>query len=339
MIWLKYTFTDFAEMVEDWAKILETEPDHHLLSLPPKVGKGYCYAQTVNEAMSFLVINVKFNDEVILKRKPMEEPNLVLYVNQVQIGTYYQIASDIDKIKFTGKATRRSIFLTSTNYPLELRYSKGTKLQLVGIFFRSSLVRKFLKHDVFHYLTEYSQVRLRDHDLKPISGEEDKLLKQIFKTDLKDEFGRLVIYNRVLLLVEKILYRFIITKLPAEKTKMLKDKDLGRLKEVEAILSQESLEKFPSVEELSRVALMSGTKLKKNFKEVYGMKLYEFYNYNRLSKAKQSIENGEATIKEAALNIGYANISNFSKAFKKEFGMLPSQIKSPQRNLSFGTAK
>jgi AraC-like DNA-binding protein len=339
MIWLKYTFTDFVEMVEDWAKFLKAESDHHLLSLPPKVGKGYCYAQIVNEAMSFLVINVQFNDEVILRRKPMEEANLVLYVNQVQIGTYYQIASDVDKIKFTGKAPRRSIFLTSTNYPLELRYSKDTKLQLVGIFFRSSLVRKFLKHDVFHYLTEYSQVRLRDHDLKPISGEEDKLLKQIFKTNLKDEFGRLVLYNRVLLLVEKILYRFIITNLPAEKTSTLKEKDLGKLQEVEAILSEENLKKFPSVEELSRVALMSGTKLKMHFKEVYGMKLYEFYNYNRLCKARQSIESGEATVKEAAHRIGYSNISNFSKAFKKEFGMLPSQIKSPQKKLSFRTSK
>jgi AraC-like DNA-binding protein len=197
------------------------------------------------------------------------------------------------------------------------------------------LVRKFLKQDVFHYLTEYSQVRLRDHDIEPISGEEDKLLKQIFKTNLKDEFGRLVLYNRVLLLVEKILYRFIITKLPAEKTRMLKDKDLGKLEEVEAILSEENLQKFPSVEELSRVALMSGTKLKKRFKEVYGMKLYEFYNYNRLCKARQSIENSEATIKEAAYSIGYSNVSNFSKAFKKEFGMLPSQIKPSQKKLSF----
>jgi AraC-like DNA-binding protein len=88
------------------------------------------------------------------------------------------------------------------------------------------------------------------------------------------------------------------------------------------------LEKFPSVTKLSRVALMSSSKLKKRFKEVYGMKLYEFYNYNRLSKAKQWIESGETNVKEAAYRIGFSNLSNFSKAFKKEFGLLPSQVRA-----------
>jgi AraC-like DNA-binding protein len=45
-----------------------------------------------------------------------------------------------------------------------------------------------------------------------------------------------------------------------------------------------------------------------------------------LSKAKKWIETGETNIKEAAYRIGFANLSNFSKAFKKEFGVLPSQL-------------
>lgn len=334
MIWLRYVIKDFEQMVDDWSKFLKVKPDHHFFSIPPKIGKGYCYAQLVNEAMSFVVIDAKFNDDVVMQRKPLEEMNLLLYLNQVNVAGYYYVASNMDKVKFTGHVKRRSIFLTSTNYPLELGYSKGTRVQLVGIYFKSALVRKFFKKDVFHYLEEYSQVRLRDHDLKPILEQEDKMLKEIFKADLGSEFGKLVLYNRVLLLVEKILHRFLLSKLPPSKTQGLTEKDLERLKEVELLLSEEELKKFPSVNELSRIALMSSTKLKKRFKEVYGRKLYEFYNYNRLSNARQSIENGESTIKEAAYNIGYSNLSNFSKAFKKEFGMLPSQIKSTRVKMS-----
>jgi len=327
MIWLRYVIKDFEQMVDDWSKLLKVKPDHHFFSIPPKIGKGYCYAQLVNEAMSFVVIDAKFNDDIVMQRKSLDEANLLLYLNQVNVAGFYHIASNNDKVEFTGHLKRRSIFLTSTNYPLELSYSKGTRIQIVGIYFKSALVRKFLKKDVFHYLEEYSQVRLRDHDLKPILEEEDKLLKEIFKADLSSEFGKLVLYNRVLLLVEKILHRFLVEKLPPSKTQGLNEKDLERLKEVELLLSEEELKKFPSVKELSRIALMSSTKLKKRFKDVYGKKLYEFYNYNRLSKARQSIGSGESTIKEAAHSIGYSNLSNFSKAFKKEFGMLPSQIK------------
>ncbi|TMI85743.1 MAG: helix-turn-helix domain-containing protein [Bacteroidetes bacterium] len=328
MIRLTYVVKDFEQMVEDWSKILKVKPDHHLLSLPASVGSGYLYANNINEAMSFLVMNVKFHDDVVLERKALNEIHLLLYFLHVNVADFYEIVSDVDKIKFGPNVKRRSIFLSSTNYPLEITYSKGTEVQLIGVYFKSSLVRKFFKKDIFHYLTEYSQVRLKDHDRKAISDEENKLLREIFETDLKDDFGKLVLHNRILLLVEKILNRFLVDEFPDSKTKGSKEEDLDGLKEVEFMLSEKELEKFPSIKGLSRVALMSGTKLKKRFKEVYGMKLYEFYNHNRLHKAKQWIESGETNIKEAAYRIGFANLSNFSKAFKKEFGFLPSQLKN-----------
>jgi AraC-like DNA-binding protein len=328
MIRLTYVVKDFEQMVEGWSEILKVRPDHHLLSLPAFAGSGYVYANNINEAMSFLVMNVKFNDDVVLERKALDEIHLLLYFLHVNVAEFYAIVSDIDKIQYGPNIKRRSIFLSSTNYPLEITYSKGTEVQLIGVYFKSSLVRKFFKKDMFHYLTEYSQVRLRDHDKKSISDEENKLLQEIFETDLKDEFGKLVLHNRILLLVEKILNRFLIDEFPTSKTPELREEDLGALKEVEFLLSEKELAKFPSIKDLSRIALMSSTKLKKLFKEVYGMKLYQFYNFNRLHKAKQWIESGETNVKEAAYRIGFANLSNFSKAFKKEFGFLPSELKS-----------
>jgi len=328
MIRLKYVVNDFEQMVDDWSKILKTKTDNHHLTMPVSVGTGYVYGKIINEAMSFLVMNIKFNDDIVLQRKKVDEVNLLLYFIQVNVANFYKIETDIDKAEYNKNTRRRTIFLSSTNYPLEITYSKGTEIKLIGIYFKSSLVRKFFKKDIYHYLTEYSQVRLKDHDAKTISEEEDKLLKEIFETDLTEEFGRLVLHNRILFLVEKILNRFLLNELPASKTKGLRRKDVEGLKEIEYILSKKELDKFPTIKELSRIALMSSSKLKNRFKEVYGMKLYEFYNYNRLLKAKRWIETGETNVKEAAHRIGFSNLSNFSKAFKKEFGLLPSKVKT-----------
>jgi len=328
MIRLKYVVRDFEQMVDEWSKTLKGTCTNHLLSLPSAVGSGYVYGKVMNDAMSFLVMNVKFTDDIVLERKKLNEFNLLLYFLQVNVGEHYEIASGIDTIKFGPNIKRRSIFLSSPNYPLQVTYSKGTHVQIIGVYFKSSLVRKFLKKDIFQHLAEYAQIGLKYHDKRSISKEENKLLKEIFQTDLNDEFGKLVLHNRVLLLVEKILNRFLLTELPGTKKEGLDEKDLSSLKEIEFILSEKQLEKFPSIKELSRVALMSSTKLKKRFKDVYGMKLYEFYNFNRLTKAKQWIETGETNIKGAAYKIGFSNLSNFSKAFKKEFGLLPSQLKT-----------
>jgi len=328
MIHFSYILKDFEQWLDDCGKFMKVNTDNHFLQLPPSVGSGYLYARVINEGMSFLVTNMHLNDEMVLERKASDKMDLLLYFIHVNVAGYCRIASDIDKVQYKNDIKRRSIFLSSTNYPLQLTYSKGTRVQLVGIHFKSSLVRKFLKKDIFHYITEYSQSRLKGHDKTSISEEENKLLREIFETHLSEEFGRLVLYNRILLLVEKTLNRLLLNELPASKKQRPIEKDVDRLKEVEKILSKKELKRFPSIKELSQIALMSSSKLKTSFKEVYGMKLYEFYNHHRLSKAKRWIETGETNIKEAAYRIGFSNLSNFSKAFKKEFGMLPSRIRN-----------
>jgi AraC-like DNA-binding protein len=326
MVRFRYVVKDFETFIDDWGRFLKIKPDNHYLSLPPNLGSGYFYGKVINDAMSFLVMKAKFNDDIILDREAVDETSLLLYFIQVDSTGLYQVTTDVDQVEYNGNVKRRNVFISSTNYPIQVRYSKGTELKLIGIYFKHSLLRKFLKKDVFHYLQEYSQSRLKNRDKRTIVKEEAILLREIFETDMNDEFGQIVLYNRILLLVEKVLNRLLITEMPIAKAKKIKEEDMDGLKEVESILSEKELEKFPSINNLSRIALMSSSKLKKRFKEVYGMKLYEFYNHNRLSKAKKWIETGETNIKEAAYRIGFSNLSNFSKAFKKEFGFLPSQL-------------
>ena len=326
MVHFTYVVRDFEKFIDDWGRFLKIKPDNHFLSLPSSVGNGYFYGKAINDAMSFLVMKAKFNDEIILERQAVDETSLLLYFIQVDAKGLYQVSTDLDKVEYNGNVKRRVVFISSTNYPIQVQYSKNTELKLIGIYFKHSLLRKFLKKDVFHYLKEYSQSRLKNSNKRTIVKEEDILLREIFETDIHDELGKIVLYNRILLLVEKVLNRLLITEMPEARAKKPKEEDMGGLKEVESILSEKELEKFPSINNLSRIAFMSSSKLKKRFKEVYGMKLYEFYNHNRLSKARKWIETGETNIKEAAYRIGFSNLSNFSKAFKKEFGFLPSQL-------------
>ena len=330
MVHYRYILKDFEQWVDGLADLLNLENDQHSFQLPPSIGSGYVYGKMMNEAMSFLVINISLGEELKLERLSLDEMNLLLYFTDLDTPNFYSINSENENLKIENGYKRKTVFLTSANYPLQIHYSKQTRIKITGIHFKSSLVRKFLKKDVFHYLNDYSQIGLRALEKEPISAEEKKLLDEIYTTDTTSEFGKLVLYNRVLLLVEKTLKRFLINELPVTKSKRLLAKDMDGLKEIEYILSEKQLEKFPSVQQLSRIALMSSSKLKRRFKEVYGMKLYEFYNYNRLSKAKNWIQTGETNIKDAAYRIGFSNLSNFSKAFRKEFGVLPSELKSKQ---------
>lgn len=64
-------------------------------------------------------------------------------------------------------------------------------------------------------------------------------------------------------------------------------------------------------------------KLNFGFKEVFGCTIAGCIKDCRLQKARMLLDRGDANVSEAAWNIGYTNVSHFSSAFKKKFGVLP----------------
>jgi len=83
----------------------------------------------------------------------------------------------------------------------------------------------------------------------------------------------------------------------------------------------------PSLTELSKQIGLNTFKLKKTFKEFFGVPVFKYLQNERLTVAHQMIRNEEATVQEAAWHVGYDSLSSFSNAFAKKFGYRPSQIK------------
>ncbi|AWO01941.1 hypothetical protein DLD77_09650 [Chitinophaga alhagiae] len=78
------------------------------------------------------------------------------------------------------------------------------------------------------------------------------------------------------------------------------------------------------------LAHMVGTNenyLKKNFKKVFGATVFGFIQQLRMERARDILINEKKKIGEVARLTGYSHISHFSKAFKKQFGFSPKNIK------------
>lgn len=88
-----------------------------------------------------------------------------------------------------------------------------------------------------------------------------------------------------------------------------------------------NLESPPSLSELSRQIGLNTYKLKKNFKELFGVPVFKYLQQERLNKAHELLRNDDLTVQEAAWHVGYDSLSSFSNAFAKKFGFRPSEIK------------
>lgn len=99
-----------------------------------------------------------------------------------------------------------------------------------------------------------------------------------------------------------------------------------RLLQAKEILSN-NLETPPSLSELSKRIGLNTFKLKKNFKELFGVPVFKYLQNERLNTAYDLLRNQQVTVQEAAWHVGYDSLSSFSNAFAKKFGFRPSEIK------------
>lgn len=81
----------------------------------------------------------------------------------------------------------------------------------------------------------------------------------------------------------------------------------------------------PCLDELAREADMSQSTLSRLFKKACGMTVFEYVRNARLDLAARRLAQG-MTVTEVAFDVGYDNMSHFSKAFKERFGKPPSRF-------------
>lgn len=87
-----------------------------------------------------------------------------------------------------------------------------------------------------------------------------------------------------------------------------------------------------SVEELAREMGMSRVHLYKKISTLTGKSPIEFIRLLRLKRATQYLAESQLTIAEIAYKLGFNNPKYFSKYFKEEFGILPSEYQGKSDN-------
>lgn len=115
-------------------------------------------------------------------------------------------------------------------------------------------------------------------------------------------------------------------QLASLKTVTIKTSERKKLNQAKNILL-DNIDNPPSLSEISKQIGLNTFKLKKEFKEFFGVPVFKYLQNERLTLAHKLMRNQEMTVQEAAWHVGYDSLSSFSNAFDKKFGYRPSQIK------------
>ena len=99
--------------------------------------------------------------------------------------------------------------------------------------------------------------------------------------------------------------------------------DIDGLKKVKAIIAKD-FKMHTTIVGLAQEVGINDYKLKKGFKELFDVTIYDYLYKVRMEKARELLDEPDISIKEIAKTVGYRSASSFIEAFKKMFGETPS---------------
>ena len=88
------------------------------------------------------------------------------------------------------------------------------------------------------------------------------------------------------------------------------------------------------IEELAKAAFMSPTTFHRQFRMITSMAPLQYQKQLRLFEARRLMISDHATVESAAIDVGYASISQFSREYARTFGSPPRRDVSAWRTPS-----
>jgi AraC-like DNA-binding protein len=315
-----YKQVDYEQWVKNFGNHINATTLENKVQYPEEFADGYAKAKTIDTGLSYLIANYTLNTDMEYKRAPAEDKQLMIY--------FYELNLEEPAFCKTGKTLIEAkdeycsfVLMTNSHVNQYSKLKKGSKVKGLHI----QITEEWLKNNLPGLSSEKLDFLMqKEYMLDFITAKQRKILNDIYENASQSQLPDLFIKSRVLRLTEGFLDNVCnrgLSEMPAATNQ----KDFQALINVEHLLIQKYNEDFPSIESLAKVAYMSESKLKNLFKKAYGMAIYQYYQKNRMHKAKELLRARKYSVSQVGIMLGYQNLSNFSVAFKKEFNFLPSE--------------
>lgn len=327
MFVFEYDHVNYSALMQDFANQLGVPLQNGRFIFPRNVAIGFIQQVELQSRLQAMVFDYTFTDNYRGKRKKIKEEVYTLWFTE--IGVEGDVTLEIDNEKYRpGNAAFSTVTLTSSLFDAILEASPGTRFRGINVLLNNEWLADHLGVDANSgLLQKYLSLKASRINIEPIDIEYKKLMQEIINLVTGEEqFKQIAIQNRILLLIERFFMRLAVKMQDTSLSVKLPREDINRVMEVEAMLTEDVFKSPPPITQLAKMVHVSETKLKNDFKTVYGMPIYQYFQKARMSAAKEVLQTHKYSIKQVAQEMGFVNLSNFSIAFKKEFGMLPSKL-------------
>lgn len=153
---------------------------------------------------------------------------------------------------------------------------------------------------------------------------QEQALKNIFECPLEGKLGWMMMETSIiqilLIQMHALFCRQDVSPVIANR------KDMETMYEIKEYLSKTFLENH-ALTDLAREFALNTNKLMNLFKKAFGKSVFEYIATLRMDHAMHLLQEHDMIVADVARIVGYKNPNHFSSAFKRRFGISPSDVK------------
>lgn len=321
-----FTATPDFDFLTQFSLYIKAPVHNGLLLMPEHLGKGYIRKLAFGQDFKITQHHYTLRDDLIIKRNSSGLGNelitIFFYNNEQPLG----IAFNDDPLVLFSQRDESAIQVTSNDLSSTIRFPANHHIDYMVIAIAPAYLTTLLAisnaNSVIRTITGSGNSFLF---FESMTAETKLLLKNITSVNLNDSLSQFYMQIKV----QELLYLLFRQLASRESTahQSINSADVERLLHLRnELLSDLSVP--PVLSELASIAAMSETKLKQLFKQTFGDTIYNYYQRARMEEAAFLLKQGKRSVAEVGYELGFSNLSHFSRLFEKHYGLNPKRYSS-----------
>jgi len=299
------------------AHLLGTEVENKRLEIPEKFGKGYCAGFVFNEHIRMLILNYKLNENIVVENPDINASKKMILFKFQNILPKTEILSTEKQLKVIPSVL---IVTSSMNTDAVIPIHTNTAINIeVDADYLNELFDSTDKSPILQSLLQNVQPLLFEQMIYPSL---QKIVDEIVTESVGQTFELFFLRIKAEELICRLLMELV--KRDEKHLYALNSHDIQILYKVKEQML-EHLETPPVIKELAFCANMSPSKLKRLFKQIFGNSIFSYYQEFRMKEATRLLKEKKFSISDVGYQLGFTNLSHFSRVFKEHIGMNPKQ--------------
>jgi AraC-like DNA-binding protein len=300
------------------AHLLGTEVKNRRLEIPEKFGNGYCTGFVFNEHIRMLISNYELNEDLLVKNPDINASKRMIFFKFQNIFPKTEALS-------TGKHLMEmpSVLIATSRMNTDDIISIHTNTAVINIEVDANYLTGLFdlseKSPVLQSLLQNTQPLLFEQIINPSLN---KIVDEIVNESVDETFKLFFLRIKA----EELICRLLM-ELEKRDEKHLYALNIHDIQTIYKVKEQllEHLETPPVIKELAVCANMSPSKLKHLFKQIFGNSIFSYYQEFRMKEAARLLKMEKLSVSDVGYQLGFTNLSHFSKVFKEHIGMKPKQ--------------